>query len=71
MSIEQTLLALAAVLALGGTYAWVQFVFSLLRHSSELEGKPLRSKCFIGAVIFTLGFLLAIHALRSSCGVAL
>lgn len=63
MSVDQILLALSAVLALGALYAWVQFALFLVKRVPGVRAHPFRSKCFVGATIFSVGFALSIYAL--------
>ena len=64
--LNTTLWALNVVLALGTIYAWYQFALVLARQcdtcSVDLKENPFRSKCFVGAIFFSLGFVLALNA---------
>lgn len=66
MDLQTTLLTLDAVLAAGTAYAWYQFALVVLNKcdtcSVGLHQSPFKSKCFVGAVFFTLAFLLALYA---------
>lgn len=67
MSLINILYLLNAVLALGTVYAWYQFYKVATNQcdtcSINLHQSPFKSKCFVGAVFFTLAFALAIWAL--------
>lgn len=58
--------ALNIVLALGTIYAWYQFALVLARQcdtcSVDLKASPFKSKCFIGAIFFSLALALSLHA---------
>jgi hypothetical protein len=66
MNLQTTLYTLVVVLGLGTLYAWYQFAKVVLNKcdtcSIDLHKNPFKSKCFIGAVFFTLAFALAIYA---------
>ncbi len=66
MDLQTTLFVLDAVLFLGTAYAWFQF-YKVWHNkcdtcSVDLHMSPFRSKCFVGAVFFTLAFALALYA---------
>ena len=66
MDLQTTLFALDIVLASGTAYAWYQF-YNVVRNkcdtcSVNLHQSPFKSKCFVGAVFFTLAFILALYA---------
>lgn len=56
---------LDAVLALGTIYAWYQFALVLARRcdtcSVDLKASPFKSKCFVGAIFFSLALVLALQ----------
>ena len=58
---------LVGVLALGTLYAWYQFWLVIKNKcdtcSVDLYQSPFRSKCFVGAVFFTVAFGFALYAL--------
>ena len=64
--ITTTMYALLIVLALGTIYAWYQFAMVLARKcdtcSVGLQKSPFRSKCFVGALFFSLAFVIALNA---------
>lgn len=64
-NITATLLVLDIVLVLGMVYAWYQFALVLARQcdtcSVDLKESPFKSKCFVGAIFFSLAFVLAIN----------
>ncbi len=66
MELTQILYFLTGVLALGTAYAWYQFAQVVLNNcdtcSTGLHQSPFHSKCFVGAVFFTLALLLAVYA---------
>jgi len=66
MDLTTVLHTLLAVLALGTIYAWYQFALVVKNRcdtcSVDLHQSPFKSKCFVGAVFFTLAFLLALYA---------
>ena len=67
MDIKNVLYILNAVLALGTLYAWYQF-YKVVANKCDtcsivLLQNPFKSKCFTGAIFFTLSFGLAIWAL--------
>lgn len=61
-----TLWALDVVLVLGTIYAWYQFALVLGRQcdtcSVDLKANPFKSKCFIGAIFFSLALILTLNA---------
>ncbi len=67
MDLQNTLYVLNVVLGLGTIYAWYQFYKVVANKcdtcSVDLHENPFKSKCFTGAVFFTLSFALAIYAL--------
>lgn len=67
MSLQTTLYILNAVLALGTIYAWYQFAKVVMNKcdtcSIDLHQNPFKSKCFVGAVFFSLAFIFALYAL--------
>ncbi len=69
MELTQILYLLTGVLTLGTLYAWYQFAEVVQNNcdtcSTELHQSPFRSKCFVGAVFFTLALLLAVYATYS------
>ncbi|MBT4850052.1 hypothetical protein HON36_04325 [Candidatus Parcubacteria bacterium] len=67
MDLQNTLYVLNVVLGLGTIYAWYQF-YKVVANKCDtcsvgLHENPFKSKCFTGAVFFTLSFALAIYAL--------
>lgn len=64
--INTTICALIIVLALGTAYAWYQFALVLARKcdtcSLDLKENPFKSKCFVGAIFFSIAFILSINA---------
>lgn len=64
--ITATLWTLDVVLVLGTIYAWYQFALVLARQcdtcSVDLKANPFKSKCFVGAIFFSLALILAINA---------
>ncbi|MBT6691193.1 hypothetical protein HOB10_02595 [Candidatus Parcubacteria bacterium] len=66
MSLDNILYALVAVLGLGTIYAWYQFYKVVANKcdtcSIDLHENPFKSKCFTGAVFFTLSLALAVYA---------
>jgi len=67
MDLQTTLCTLNVVLATGTAYAWYQF-YMVVRDKCDtcsigLSKNPFKSKCFVGAVFFTLAFALALYAL--------
>lgn len=66
MNLLTTLTLLIVVLGLGTIYAWYQFAQVVIKRcdtcSSSLKENPLKSKCFVGAIFFTIAFVLAIYA---------
>jgi hypothetical protein len=75
-NIELILYTLVGVLGLGTIYAWYQF-YKVVANKCDtcsigLHQSPFKSKCFTGAVFFTLAFVLAVFALKRvlafSCG---
>ncbi len=58
---------LTAVLAAGTAYAWYQFYKVVVNKcdtcSVGLHQSPFKSKCFVGAVFFTVAFILSCIAL--------
>jgi len=64
--INTTIYALVVILALGTIYAWYQFALVLGRKcdtcSVSLKTSPFKSKCFVGAIFFSLSFILALNA---------
>ncbi len=67
---------LTSVLTLGTIYAWYQFYKVVSNKcdtcSVDLHQNPFKSKCFTGAVFFTVSFALAAYATflmgNFSCG---
>ena len=67
MDLQNALYVLNVVLGLGTIYAWYQF-YKVVANKCDtcsvgLHENPFKSKCFTGAVFFTLSFALAIYAL--------
>ena len=67
MDLQNVLYLLNVVLALGTIYAWYQF-YKVVANKCDtcsvgLHQSPFKSKCFTGAVFFTLAFALAGWAL--------
>ena len=66
MDLSTTLNVLVVVLTLGTLYAWYQFIQVLRKKcdtcSVGLQSSPFKSKCFVGAIFFTLAFVLAVYA---------
>lgn len=67
MDLQNVLYLLNLVLALGTIYAWYQFYKVVANKcdtcSVDLHQNPFKSKCFTGAIFFTLSFGLALWAL--------
>lgn len=67
MDLQNVLYLLNIILALGTFYAWYQFYKVVANKcdtcSIDLHQSPFKSKCFVGAVFFTLAFAMAIWAL--------
>jgi len=63
--LSTTVYALVVVLALGTIYAWYQFALVLARRcdtcSVDLKASPFKSKCFVGAIFFSVAFVLAVN----------
>ena len=66
MTLDNVLYALVVVLGTGTLYAWYQFYKVVANKcdtcSVDLHQNPFKSKCFTGAVFFTLSLLLAFYA---------
>ena len=66
MSLSNVLVLEIVVLALGTLYAWYQFYKVVKKKcdtcSVALETNPFKSKCFVGAIFFTLALLISIYA---------
>ncbi len=64
--INTTVGALIIVLLMGTIYAWYQFILVLARRcdtcSLDLKENPFKSKCFVGAIFFSVAFVLSINA---------
>lgn len=64
--INTTVYALIIVLALGTIYSWYQFTLVLARKcdtcSLDLKENPFKSKCFVGAIFFSIAFVLSTNA---------
>ncbi|MCB9802425.1 hypothetical protein H6761_00190 [Candidatus Nomurabacteria bacterium] len=67
MDLKTTIYILNVVLALGTIYAWYQFAKVVMNKcdtcSVGLHQNPFKSKCFVGAVFFSLAFVFALYAL--------
>ncbi|OGD70162.1 hypothetical protein A3I18_02295 [Candidatus Campbellbacteria bacterium RIFCSPLOWO2_02_FULL_35_11] len=67
MQLITVLQLLILVLSLGTIYAWYQFYQVLVKRcdtcSVGLMESPFKSKCFVGAVFFTLSLALAIYSI--------
>jgi len=67
MDLKNVLYVLNLVLALGTIYAWYQFYKVVANKcdtcSIDLHKSPFKSKCFVGAVFFSLAFVFALWAL--------
>lgn len=67
MDLKNVLYLLNIVLAGGVAYSWYQFYKVVANKcdtcSIDLHKSPFKSKCFVGAVFFTLAFVLALWAL--------
>lgn len=67
MNLVLVLEILVGVLALGTIYAWYQFYKVIVNEcdtcSVDLHQSPFKSKCFVGAVFFTLAFAFSVYAL--------
>lgn len=67
MSLQYIIYLLNIVLAAGTIYAWYQFYKVVANKcdtcSIDLHQNPFKSKCFAGAVFFTVAFALAIWAM--------
>ncbi len=69
MSLEIVLILLTAVLAGGSGYSWFQF-YKVVKNQCDtcsvgLHQSPFKSKCFTGAVFFTVAFVLSCWALST------
>jgi len=67
MNLQIVLYLLNIVLAAGTIYAWYQF-YKVVANKCDtcsvgLHQNPFKSKCFMGALFFSLSFILAIWAL--------
>ncbi len=67
MDLTNTLYLLNIVLGMGTAYAWYQF-YKVVANKCDtcsvgLHQNPFKSKCFTGAVFFTLAFALAIYSI--------
>jgi len=67
MNLQNVLYLLNIVLAGGVIYSWYQF-YKVVANKCDtcsigLHKSPFKSKCFVGAVFFTLAFVLALWAL--------
>ncbi|PLX26033.1 hypothetical protein C0580_00650 [Candidatus Parcubacteria bacterium] len=66
MGLKEVVYALVGVLGLGTLYAWYQFYKVVANKcdtcSVDLHQNPFKSKCFTGAVFFTLSMALAVWA---------
>jgi len=56
---------LLAILGLGTIYVWYQF-YKIIKNQCDtcsvgLHQSPFRSKCFVGAIFFTIAFALSIY----------
>lgn len=64
--INTTIWTLIIVLILGTIYAWYQFALVLARKcdtcSLDLKESPFKSKCFVGAIFFSIALVLSINA---------
>ncbi len=65
-TLQITLALLTAVLAGGSSYSWYQF-YKVVKNqcdtcSINLHQSPFKSKCFVGALFFTVAFLLSLYA---------
>jgi len=64
--INTTIWALVIVLSLGTIYSWYQFALVLARKcdtcSVGLKEGPFKSKCFVGAIFFSVSLVLALNA---------
>jgi len=64
--LSTTMYLLVSVLVLGTIYSWYQFALVLARRcdtcSVDLKASPFRSKCFVGAIFFSLALVLALNA---------
>lgn len=67
MNLQNILYLLNIVLGLGTIYAWYQFYKVVANKcdtcSVDLHQNPFKSKCFTGAIFFSISFILAIWAL--------
>ena len=67
MDLKIVLEILTAVLGAGTAYAWYQFYKVVVNKcdtcSVGLHESPFKSKCFVGAVFFTISFVLSCYAL--------
>lgn len=66
MELKEVVYTLVCVLGLGTLYAWYQFYKVVANKcdtcSVDLHQNPFKSKCFTGAVFFTLSMALAVWA---------
>lgn len=67
MDLAQTIKFLNIVLGLGVIYSWYQFSLVVANKcdtcSIGLHKNPFKSKCFVGAIFFTVSSALALYAL--------
>ena len=67
LDLSQTIYSLVAVLTLGTIYAWYQFALVLARKcdtcSVSLQESPFKSKCFVGAIFFSVALALSLNAM--------
>ncbi len=67
MELLNVLQLLTVTLFMGTAYAWFQFYKVLAKKcdtcSVDLHQSPFKSKCFVGAVFFTVAFVLSVYAL--------
>ena len=66
MDLNTTIYLLTAVLGAGTAYAWFQF-YKVVANKCDtcsigLHQSPFKSKCFVGALLFSVAFALALYA---------
>ncbi|MBU0614008.1 hypothetical protein KJ766_01840 [Patescibacteria group bacterium] len=66
MNLEATIYLLDAVLIAGNIFAWYQF-YKVIKNSCDtcsvdLHKSPFKSKCFWGAIFFSIALALSLYA---------
>ena len=67
MELKLVIEILTVVLGAGTAYAWYQF-YNVVRNKCDtcsvgLHQSPFKSKCFVGAIFFSVAFALSCYAL--------